>query len=380
MKVLIVLLIVQMGAGYAGLFAAGGQAATTQQEEASPPTVKQQRAVHELCHQAMLQIRSEIHHLARDFKPLSDFDEPSITGTDAVDAKTHAPLPIYQTFRYHKNVRTENTKPDAQGNVPQAGQRYIVQKNGAQLEVYLYEGPIAAPQTKSYALPVRFHDRVLYLQYYLEENPANPEMEKAIQNVMDSQAEVLSNKLKDLEPVRQGDSSSARQEQTARALVVVIHQAEMLLQDPHLSATQRHAAQDLYEAAWTAALHYTQVATAPGAEKDLLAAWDEALGHERDGALLSHAFTTAGASRVFLTPAMQNLFNTTQDVSILKSVSYWVAKQGDTAEAQLLRDRIRTLANPEQQEILQNALNWMAYWRTGNHPPPGPAALAPSPG
>ena len=84
-------------------------------------------------------------------------------------------------------------------------------------------------------------------------------------------------------------------------------------------------------------------------------------------------------NRDLLTPEFWLLLRKTKDKAVISAISYVLYLYGTKDDAEKLLEKEKALNDSELQEIVQNALNWIRYSRSGNTNGPGPAAAPPHP-
>ena len=154
-----------------------------------------QKSVAAASRQTLLKIREELDLLKERFTSLATVKDAPVQVAATEHGRTNQPLPVFASLKYERNVSRQAIQPDAQGRVPMTNERLIVGKNGIRIEIYVVEGLVAAPATKSYLLPAEFEGRELQLQYYLEELPKDEKLKAAVHAIVENNVELLKKKL-----------------------------------------------------------------------------------------------------------------------------------------------------------------------------------------
>jgi len=156
--------------------------------EMSPREVLAERnarpAVHDLCKQAMRDIRADLAGLVGRFSVLDGISRTNIVCAEPQPAG--APTWEHHYLRYYRNVTIKRTGPF----LP-TGEIHTVEKDGAKLEIYLLQGDVKIARVGGYALPYGAGDNQLRLIYNLEANPPDPSLDKALREVIEKRVALL---------------------------------------------------------------------------------------------------------------------------------------------------------------------------------------------
>lgn len=158
-------------------------------QEISPQEQSRRVTVNSACAATLTNIYSSLFQLTGEFPILDGISKaelrdnhPRLTGV--LDWEQHH-------LKYSKNVTIVPTVPDKTGRIPQSNERHIVEHGGVELEIYLVQGHEKVHITQEYELPYGTANNQLRLIYSLRENPNDPALEKAVQDVIERHVSVL---------------------------------------------------------------------------------------------------------------------------------------------------------------------------------------------
>lgn len=141
--------------------------------------------------QTLTNICAELIHLSGQFRILA-----GISATNIVTCQADRPGNqnwVHHHLRLFKNVKVDQVRvePGQKGTLPESNERHTIERDGVKLEIYLLQYDINVARTHDYLLPYGTGNNQLRLIYYLKENPRDPALEKAVQDVIERNVALL---------------------------------------------------------------------------------------------------------------------------------------------------------------------------------------------
>jgi hypothetical protein len=172
--------------------------------------------------------------------------------------------------------------------------------------------------------------------------------------------------------------TNASDEVIANQVITLTGRSTELVNTTPTASEQRGDVVDADRSAWCIAIDFAKHTGSLAARNTIIQAWNSSLVDKPSAAYQVGALGDEW-DRDFLTDSLWGLLNETTNSNTILSFSYVIAKHGTEADATRLRAKKSALHDPALAGEVQNALNWMEYWRNHNTNDPGPAALAPTP-
>lgn len=163
----------------------------------------------------------------------------------------------------------------------------------------------------------------------------------------------------------------------ANASIMLIVQAREFMEKATGSKESYKNAADAYRATWVISLRIWKNTTDQAAKELILNAWNHSLKEETQVPSQICSLVEKW-DRNLLTDSFWQLFYQTEDRKIISAICYVISTHDNKMDEVRLKAKRDDVIDPELKEIIQNALNWMKFWRAGDPSTPGPAASPPT--
>lgn len=144
----------------------------------------------------------------------------------------------------------------------------------------------------------------------------------------------------------------------ADRLMTAVRSASSLMQSKKLSDSQKREATTIYASTWASALTVTSSFHTPKAKAHVLKQWKSDLSHHPNLPAMAWAMAITGADEEYFTSDLKRAFSQTSNTSVLKSLSFWIARWGNDDDVALMEKRARTIKSENLKNILLVALRW----------------------
>ena len=163
----------------------------------------------------------------------------------------------------------------------------------------------------------------------------------------------------------------------ARASTVLIARARKALEKSTKTTNRFKDVADASRMAWAISLRIWKHTKDEAARGEVLNAWNSSLREENIQTPSQICALSEEWDRNLLTDSFWRVFTQTGERKIISSICYVISRHGNKEDKIRLMAKRDALAEPELKQIVQNALNWMKYWRLDDRSLPGPAAAPP---
>lgn len=157
----------------------------------------------------------------------------------------------------------------------------------------------------------------------------------------------------------------------ADRLVVSVRSAESLMTMKGLSSPQKHEVKRIFASAWASALTTASEFHTAGAESHVFKQWKSDLTRASNIPAMAWALAISGADEKYFTDGLKQEFNQTTNISVLKSLSFWIYKWGNDLDITLMKNRADKL-DKQNNLNLEHILNIALTYRIAHkHSKPG---------